>query len=168
MNNTPFTDEQQAEVRRRIVATAGEAGGMLTAAQLRDALEDVPSAERAHAVFALQRQGELETAGVGSAAIHSLVRLGQDATTVARVPPFVLDTFVLEAEKAEINVPATSGPTASRQDDPIALRNRINAITQDLDEVLVDACSNELPHRAIQHLLDANRAVRAAADTVTR
>ncbi|MBA0448701.1 hypothetical protein [Stenotrophomonas maltophilia] len=163
MNNTPFTDEQQAEVRRRIVATAHDAGGMLTAAQLRDALEDVPAAERACAVLKLQHQGELETTGTGGAAIHSLVRLGQDAATVASAAP-----FALEKAKVTIKVPALMSPSASRQDDPIALRNRINAITQDLDEVLVDACSNELPHKAIQHLLDANRAARAAADTVTR
>lgn len=163
MNNTPFTDEQQAEVRRRIVATARDAGGMLTAAQLRDALEDVPAAERVAAVSELQRQGELETRGAGSAAIYSLVRNGQDAAIVADVPP-----FVLEKEKVTINLPAPLSPSAARRDDPVGLRNRINAITQDLDEVLIDACSNELPHKAIQHLLDANRAARAAADTVTR
>ncbi len=163
MNNTPFTDEQQAEVRRRIVATARDTGGMLTAAQLRDALEDVPAAERVAAVLELQRQGELETKGVGSAAIHSLVRLSQVATAVARVPPFDLDQG-----RVTINVPAPLSPSPARQDDPIGLRNRINAITQDLDDVLADACSKELPHKAIQHLLDANRAARAAADTVAR
>ncbi|EMT5435818.1 hypothetical protein WMR10_001367 [Stenotrophomonas maltophilia] len=161
MNTTPFTDEQQAEVRRRVVTAAWDAGGMITAVQLRDALNDVPSAEFATAVFALQVNGELETKGIGRSAIHSLVRLGQDATTVGLVPP-----FVLEKGKVVINVPAPLSPSASRQDDPIGLRNRINAITQDLDEVLADACSKELPHKAIQHLLDANRAARAAADTV--
>ncbi|MEN5317582.1 hypothetical protein ABE509_08525 [[Pseudomonas] hibiscicola] len=162
MTNTPFTEEQQAEVRRRIVATARDAGGMLTAAQLRDALEDVPAAERVAAVLELQRQGELETKGAGSAAIHSLVRLGQAETAVARVPPFDLDKG-----KVTINVLAPLSPSLPRQDDPVGMRNRINAITQDLDEVLIDACSKQLPHKAIQHLLDANRAARAAADTVT-
>jgi hypothetical protein len=163
MTNTLFTDEQQAEVRRRIVATARDAGGMLTAAQLRDALEDVPAAERVAAVLELQRQSELETTGFGSAAIHSLVRLGQGATEVGHAPSFDLDKG-----KVAINVLAPLSPSAVRQDDPAGLCNRINAITQDLDEVLVDACSREIPHKAIQHLLDANRAVRAAADTVTR
>ena len=163
MNNTPFTEEQQAEVRRRIVATARDAGGMITTSQLCEALEDVPDAERVYAMCMLQRQGELESKGTGSAAIHFLVRPGQDATAVASVPPFDLDKG-----KVTINVPAPLPPSAARQDDLLGLRNRINAITQDLDEVLLEACSKEMPHKAIRHLLDANRAARAAADTVTR
>lgn len=160
MTNSSYTDAQREEVQSRIVAEAAALGGMITAPQLREVLGDVPAGERAQAVVALQQQGKLETAGSAAGAIHSLVRPAI-ATFIARVGPYEgLGLAASPSCRIEAAPPR-------RQDDPLALRNRINAISQDLDEALVDACSIELPHTTIQNLLSASRATRAAADSVS-
>ncbi|MGH8422344.1 MAG: hypothetical protein ACRER3_08320 [Pseudomonas fluorescens] len=148
MKNTRFTDHQRSEVQRRILDEASASGGMITAVQLRELLNDIPAGERAQAVVALQQQGQLETTGTGAAAIHALIRLNTSS------PVALLE-------------PANSAVGRPRQDDPLALRNRLKAISQDLDEALVDACCIELPHAAIQNLLTANRATRAAASSLS-
>lgn len=173
MNKVPFTEEERAEVRRRIVASARDAGGMITASQLREALEDVPAAERASAVFALQGQGELETEGTGNAAVHSLRRPGDQAATAMHFAPFSVEDGVIKiANPPEVLADSftltTEASQRGGQDDPMALRKRIETINQDIHEALVDACSIELPHLTIQHLLEADRATRAAAETVAR
>ncbi|MGH8037311.1 MAG: hypothetical protein ACREPD_06180 [Stenotrophomonas sp.] len=175
MNNTPFTDDQRSEVQRRIIAEVSAQGGMITASQLREVLDDVPAGERAQAVVALQQQRQLETTGNGAHAVHALVRLSS-SSPVAHVAPF--EHAELSAAKSappsllqRFGVAAVlsvdCGTPVGRKNDPLALRNRINAISQDLDEALVDACSIELPHTAIQRLLEASRATRAAADSVS-
>lgn len=161
MTNSTYTDAQREEVQSRIVAEAAALGGMITAPQLRAVLGDVPAGERAQAVVALQQQGKLETAGSAAGAIHSLVRPAI-ATVIARVGP--CEGPGLAASPSCL---IEAAPPPRRQDDPLALRNRINAISQDLDEALADACSIELPHTTIQNLLSASRATRAAADSVS-
>lgn len=175
MNNTPFTDDQRSEVQRRIIAEASALGGMITASQLREVLDDVPAGERAQAVVALQQQRMLESTGTGSCAIHALVRLDTSGP-VAHVAPFEhtdlapaqpVSLPLVQRFGAAAGLAVSGGAPARRRDDPLALRNRINAISQDIDDALVDACSIELPYTAIQSLLAASRATRAAADSVS-
>ncbi|ENE1253432.1 hypothetical protein ABM187_003655 [Stenotrophomonas maltophilia] len=173
MNETPFTDEQQEELRRRILVAARDAGGMITTSQLCEALADVPDAERVYAMCVLQRQGELESAGTGGAAIHSLKRPGDTPVAAGQTAPFSIEGGVIKVTtppevQADSFTLTTEASQRGGQDDPLALRKRIETINQDIHEALVDACSIELPHLAIQHLLEADRATRAAAETVAR
>lgn len=73
------------------------------------------------------------------------------------------DTPAAVASTATTPPQAEQVPASGSSMPPHALRDRLSAIVQDLEDALADACRAELPHSLIGHLASANQAAHRAA-----
>lgn len=172
------------ESRNRIVAALEAKGGMLTAAQLREELSDVDASLRYMAVCHLTNTGVIDSQGSGSNIIYSLVRStasdkrqAQPAAVTAPTPtPEVVPSAEPPAaEKVESRVIhklliGTDGCVQGLRLEarpPHAINERIDAIADDLQDALEDACKAQLPHALIAALVASSGALRRARKTLT-
>ncbi|CAD7351610.1 hypothetical protein X12_003540 [Xanthomonas arboricola] len=176
----------RADASQRIVAALDSKGGMLTAAQLREELSDVEPGVRYVAVNHLKNTGVIESQGRTSNIIYSLVR--SSALNADDAPPAAATAPTPEPETA----PSVE-PSAPAKDDsllvdrsrlligadgrihglrlgagaPYAISERLDAIADDLQDALEDACRAQLPHALISALVTSSGALRRARKTLT-
>ncbi|ATS38440.2 MULTISPECIES: hypothetical protein [Xanthomonas] len=173
----------RADASQRIVAALDAKGGMLTAAQLREELSDLEPGVRYMAVNHLKNTGVIESQGRTSNIIYSLVR--SSALRADDAPP--------AAATAPTPTPENDEPPAPKKDDgllvnrsrlligadgcihglrleagaPYAISERLDAIADDLQDALEDACRAQLPHALISALVTSSGALRRARKTLT-
>ncbi|MCC3253727.1 hypothetical protein [Xanthomonas campestris] len=170
----------RVDASNRIVAALDAAGGMLTAAQLREELNDLEPGVRYMAVNHLKNTGVIESQGKTSNIIYSLVRSSPlDAheahPAVAPAPETVASAEPPAAEKVESRVShklliGTDGYVHGLRLEarpPHAINERLDAIADDLQDALEDACKAQLPHALIAALVASSGALRRARKTLT-
>ncbi|MCC5074327.1 hypothetical protein [Xanthomonas campestris] len=173
----------RADASQRIVAALDAKGGMLTAAQLREELSDLEPGVRYMAVNHLKNTGVIESQGRTSNIIYSLVRSSALGTDDAQPAAAIAST----------PVPETDEPPAPEKDGgllvnrsrlligtdgrihglrleagaPYAINERLDAIADDLQDALEDACRAQLPLALISALVTSSGALRRARKTLT-
>ncbi|MEA9746595.1 hypothetical protein VDF76_06020 [Xanthomonas campestris pv. raphani] len=183
----------RVDASNRIVAALDAAGGMLTAAQLREELKDLEPGVRYMAVNHLKNTGVIESQGKTSNIIYSLVRSSPldaheahpavapapatEAVPSAEPPTGLPWTaaWASAAEKVESRVShklliGTDGYVHGLRLEarpPHAINERLDAIADDLQDALEDACKAQLPHALIAALVASSGALRRARKTLT-
>lgn len=185
----------RVDASNRIVAALHAAGGMLTAAQLREELSDLEPGVRYMAVNHLKNTGVIESQGKTSNIIYSLVRPGQAGIAEeSAVAPVTVSTSEAQADPVApeqqeglhpglwlnadclglgqgLSVTANSSGVATlvrtRERPPHAINERLDAIADDLQDALEDACEAQLPHALIAALVASSGALRRARKTLT-
>ncbi|MBB5881195.1 hypothetical protein GGR74_002398 [Xanthomonas arboricola] len=170
----------------RIVAALHAAGGMLTAAQLREELSDLESGVRYMAVNHLKNTGVIESQGKTSNIIYSLVRSSpldsaeapsEVATAPTPAPETVpsaeppaaehLDRFLSHRSRLLVGSDGYIQGLRLETRPPCAINERLDAIADDLQDALEDACEARLPHALIAALVASSGALRRARKTLT-
>ncbi|MCP3048356.1 hypothetical protein K6X13_14835 [Xanthomonas euvesicatoria pv. allii] len=175
----------RADASQRIVAALDSKGGMLTAAQLREELRDVEAGVRYTAVNHLKNTGIIESQGKASNIIYSLVRsspVGVEQpqasegtsssvaeSAVETQPPTAERSSIPWVGEARLLLDADHRIEGVRFEDPapFAMTDRLDAIADDLQDALEDACRARLPHALISALVTSSGALRRALKTLT-
>lgn len=176
----------RADASQRIVAALDSKGGMLTAAQLREELSDLEPGVRYMAVNHLKNTGVIESQGRTSNIIYSLVRsspLGADeerpAAATAPTPapetapsveppaPEKDDSLLVNRSRLLIGTDGRIHGLRLEARPPHAIKERLDAIADDLQDALEDACKAQLPHALIAALVASSGALRRARKTLT-
>jgi len=164
----------------RVIAAMQAAGGMLTSAQVREELADVQRPLRYAAIARLTSDGLIAAEGSTNLRVYSLIRPGaalvleSDEQPAAAGQPTPEPTPEVARTESDSLVLATTGmkvvPTlvtdssgmARMLPTAFALRERLDAIADDLQDALEDACSAQLAHGLLAHLVAASGALRKA------
>ncbi|KHS06578.1 hypothetical protein RM61_15020 [Xanthomonas phaseoli pv. phaseoli] len=176
----------RAAASQRIVAALDAKGGMLTAAQLREELSDLETGVRYMAVNHLKNTGVIESQGRTSNIIYSLVRssaLDADdappAAAIAPTPepettpsvepsaPAKDDSLLVNRSRLLIGADGRIHGLRLEAGAPYAISERLDAIADDLQDALEDACRAQLPHALISALVTSSGALRRARKTLT-
>lgn len=173
----PFREEQSEmsklqDACTRVIAAMQAAGGMLTSAQVREELGDVHRPLRYAAIARLTSDGVIAAEGSTNLRVYSLIRPGsasevepdgQPSLTEPSAPEttsvMAVHTSTLKAMPALVT---DSGGIARMLPAGFALRERLDAIADDLQDALEDACSAQLAHGLLAHLVTASGALRKA------
>ncbi|WP_295936967.1 hypothetical protein [uncultured Xanthomonas sp.] len=145
--------------REKILAVLDEAGGMATAAQIREETPDLSKPQRWNTLSALSREGVITAEGSPANRLYSLVRPGN---ATADIPATGAAPAPARASSDEVRAPAVTAPAPPQPRDTFALRARLDCIADDLQDALEDACRGKLTHDLLAHLVAAAGAVRGA------
>lgn len=176
-----YTLNPEFELRRKLTPR-------VTVADIVEALEDGPlttveliaatgntltAGPFSKRLLALSRKGQLHQEIQGGTAYWSLP--GTSSTPDAAAAPAASPCAAMPAPEPlrDAGTVAASGtPTpaafAYLPQAPHGLAERLDAIVQDIEDALVDACTAELPHALIRHLVTASNAAGRAARNLER
>lgn len=176
----PFREEQSdmsklQDACTRVLAAMQDAGGMLTSAQVREELADVQRPLRYAAIARLTSDGLIAAEGSTNLRVYSLIRPGAASVLESEVQPASAGQATPEPTPVVARTDAASlmlvpsvgsallaAPTTKPPAADYAMRERLDAIADDLQDALEDACSAQMTHDLLAHLVAASGALRKA------